>query len=90
MGLGLVANAAFAPRVVLLELYHADNRRRARREEGKRPSGILVSSHLAPADTILTHSMPFLTGHVRHNSSSSQYRKSSLNLTVQSERKQTG
>jgi hypothetical protein len=40
---GLPTYAAFAPCVVLLELYRADNCRRAMHEEGKRPSGILVS-----------------------------------------------
>jgi hypothetical protein len=57
--------AAFAPRVVLLELYHTDDCKRAGREEGRRPSGIHVSSVLAalpclaePINRILTHPMP--------------------------------
>lgn len=45
--MGLPANAAFAPRMVLLELYHADGRGRAREDESKRPTGIIVSSVLA-------------------------------------------
>lgn len=63
-------SAVFTPRVVLLELYHTDelhNRRLAMHEEGKQPSGILVSSVMAilpclslTIDRILTRPTPFL------------------------------
>jgi hypothetical protein len=40
--------AAFARRMILLELYHMDNRGWAREDESKRPTGIIVSSVLLP------------------------------------------
>ena len=58
---GLPANTSFAPRVILLELYHTNNRRLARHEEGKRLSGILVNSVLAALPYLVIPIIPILT-----------------------------
>jgi hypothetical protein len=63
--MALPANAAFAPRMVLLELYHTDNRGWAREDESKRPTGVIVSSILAaPPFPLLSAVLPHQLTHL--------------------------